>query len=786
MTVFLSPVGGAAAQFLDDSGNILSGGKIYTYAAGTTTPLATYVDSDGVINHTNPIVLNAAGRVPTSEIWLSENTQYKFIVKDSNDVLIATYDDISGINDATNNASLVEYDPPYTNGVATNVAAKLSEYPSIDDFGAVGDGITDDKTAFDNADYLDQPIYVPNNTYYTTTVPTNKYFGPGIIKVLTQNFYLDHAIPTKLVDGLSAPTPDPEEDTGLRYFNLIAGQNSGASVTSDTARANTIFGSEALQLDTDPVRATGFGKQVFKNMTEVYSSDAFGADAIGQGDYVNRCAGFGGNTLKWAGSTNPVAVLHDYYKYLDPITSTGDFLTAVGLDAPDRWPTIRAQFVGSITAPDPARIPANSAQVYQSVAMGRNALLHSIKTNANVAIGVNAMAYALDNAYNTAVGTRALRDTVSGDNNTAVGNNAGVQNISGFNNVAIGYQALALGSHTGDNVAIGINAAYSLTGTNVAPSPSPTARRNVYIGAQSGQNATDGAFNVALGSFSLANNSGSNNTAIGAGSMDATTTGNRNTALGFDTLGVNTTGSFNVAIGMFALDSTTTASENTAVGYQALSENVTGTQSVAVGFNALLNSTVSQNTAIGYEALRYTQSGGSNISNSNCSGLGYNTRVSGSNQVQLGDSATTTYAYGAVQNRSDLRDKADVKDISLGLDFISSLRPVDFKWDMRDDYFEEYEHDTGDVDEEGKPIIEKRLRKLNKDGSKKRSRFHHGLIAQEVKATCEKLGVDFGGYQDHSVNGGDDVLSLGYEELIAPLIKAVQELAAKVNSLEGK
>lgn len=46
-------------------------------------------------------------------------------------------------------------------------------------------------------------------------------------------------------------------------------------------------------------------------------------------------------------------------------------------------------------------------------------------------------------------------------------------------------------------------------------------------------------------------------------------------------------------------------------------------------------------------------------------------------------------------------------------------------------------------------------------------------------------GIDFGGYQDHSINGGDDVLSIGYEELISPLIKAVQELTARVEALEA-
>lgn len=138
---------------------------------------------------------------------------------------------------------------------------------------------------------------------------------------------------------------------------------------------------------------------------------------------------------------------------------------------------------------------------------------------------------------------------------------------------------------------------------------------------------------------------------------------------------------------------------------------------------------------------------------SNCTGLGANSAVTSDNQVQLGDSATTVYAYGALQDRSDERDKADIRDTELGLDFILKLRPVDFKWDYREDYPEGEE----------------------KDGSKKRSRYHHGLVAQDVQQVIADTGKDFGGFQDHSVNGGKDVLSIGYTELIAPLIKAVQE-----------
>jgi hypothetical protein len=100
MAVFLSPVGGAAAQFFTNSGVPLSGGKLYTYVAGTTTPQVTYTSLSGNTNHTNPIILDSAGRVPGGEIWLNA-PPYKFLLKDSNDVLIATYDNISGIGVAS-------------------------------------------------------------------------------------------------------------------------------------------------------------------------------------------------------------------------------------------------------------------------------------------------------------------------------------------------------------------------------------------------------------------------------------------------------------------------------------------------------------------------------------------------------------------------------------------------------------------------------------------------------------------------------------------------------------
>jgi hypothetical protein len=96
MTVNLSPFAGVGAQFFDDNGDPLSGGKIFTYAAGTTTPKATYTDFTGGTPNANPIILDAAGRTP-DEVWLNYGDAYKFILKTSTDITVGTYDNIDGI-----------------------------------------------------------------------------------------------------------------------------------------------------------------------------------------------------------------------------------------------------------------------------------------------------------------------------------------------------------------------------------------------------------------------------------------------------------------------------------------------------------------------------------------------------------------------------------------------------------------------------------------------------------------------------------------------------------------
>jgi len=348
---------------------------------------------------------------------------------------------------------------------------------------------------------------------------------------------------------------------------------------------------------------------------------------------------------------------------------------------------------------------------------------------------------------------------------------------------------------------------------------------------------------VFIGSSSGTNNSGANNCGFGYQALSANTTGTQNTAVGVNALVSNTTGANNSAVGLEALYSNTIGVQNSAVGVDALFSNTTGSYNSALGVSALhLNTTGSYNSAVGLNALN------ANTTYANCSGLGYNAQITGDNQVQLGNSSTTTYAYGAVQNRSDARDKTDIRDTVLGLDFINQLRPVDFKWDMREDYRppapaltavrpsivepvapetpekppkdatekelstyatarEEYNVKLAEYEAElviyNKAMDEyaaakvvddanmaawidtHKLANIEHDGSRKRTRYHHGLIAQEVETILSRLGIDFGGIQYHKIAGGDDCYSLGYTEFIAPLIRAVQQLSARVKALEG-
>ena len=181
MSTILSPA--PKLQFFTEGGIPLAGGKLYSYAAGTTTPLATYTTSTGIQNNTNPIILDSRGE---AAVWLGA-ASYKLKLTDSTDVEIWTVDNIT-TQDAMNaltafeaslastqGSSLVGY-VPASGPPGRTVQAKLRDVVSVKDFGAVGDGTTNDTTALQAAiaycesatQYGGRALYIPGGRYLIT------------------------------------------------------------------------------------------------------------------------------------------------------------------------------------------------------------------------------------------------------------------------------------------------------------------------------------------------------------------------------------------------------------------------------------------------------------------------------------------------------------------------------------------------------------------------------------------------------------------------------------------
>ena len=140
------------------------------------------------------------------------------------------------------------------------------------------------------------------------------------------------------------------------------------------------------------------------------------------------------------------------------------------------------------------------------------------------------------------------------------------------------------------------------------------------------------------------------------------------------------------------------------------------------------------------------------------------------------------YANNTAISTSDARLKTDITDSPLGLDFINALRPVNYRW-----------INGGNLvvkDENGNPIVEsedKNGKPIYKLEAKTGKRLHYGFIAQEVKQALDATGVeDFAGYVQDDLSDPESGLSLSYEQFIAPLVKAVQELTDRVKELENK
>ena len=412
-----------------------------------------------------------------------------------------------------------------------------------------------------------------------------------------------------------------------------------------------------------------------------------------------------------------------------------------------------------------------------NTAVGQDALTENTTGSENIAIGRSALAVSTTGAQNIAIGSLALDANTTASFNIAIGYSAMTANITGNQNVAIGRNALDTNTTGVSNVALG----------NHALDANTTANSNTAIGYQ------------AL----TANTTGASNTAVGRNALDANTTANDNVAIGLDALGANTTGANNTAVGRDALKANTTAGSNTAVGDRCLDVNTTGADNTGVGKGALgANTEGANNTAVGKNAGVAVTTGVTNtLIGSLChdnltegnlnTALGYNLAPSavdvdseivigssitgaGTNTVRIGtgggtatlglDGSDTSWAAA-----SDSRLKKDVADSTAGLEFINDLRPITFKWNAKNEVAEDLpQHDADSSD----PIFGE-------------GKAHHGFIAQEVKAVIDDHSDVLDGNNIwHEDPDGTQQLSQG--NLVPMLVKAVQELSAKIAELEAK
>ena len=310
---------------------------------------------------------------------------------------------------------------------------------------------------------------------------------------------------------------------------------------------------------------------------------------------------------------------------------------------------------------------------------------------------------------NTVFGRDALQSNTIGYNNVAIGPDALQLNIDGYSNVAIGVQALEANVDGYQNVAVG---------------------RSALLVNTSGHN------NVAVGDNVLNSNTiGTNNVAIGADALQSNTIGASNTAIGIDALDGNISGNYNVAVGNNALELNTIGVNNTALGRDALTANVNGSDNTAVGYAAGATSTGSENVFIGKSAAGST--------------------TSISNQVNIYNGSVTARFTGAASAwtfTSDERDKKNIEDLNIGLDFINQLKARKFVWEMR----------NSEVDK-------------GKEAS--------GFIAQEVFQVVNDNNAAYTGLVDTS---NPEQYTLAATNLIPILVKAVQELSAEVAALKAK
>jgi hypothetical protein len=470
-------------------------------------------------------------------------------------------------------------------------------------------------------------------------------------------------------------------------------------------------------------------------------------------------------SIDGSGAQYAVAVFTDTNTITNlPLGNAGQFLTSGGAGANPTWTT---------SAGIPYLIDT------QSIYVGDVPQFLSGNPQGNTFLGIDAGQYHTTGVSNTAIGYRAMVGGFDGEGDECVfiGYEAGQSNNTEDRNVGIGYRA-ALGPTSNDNVAVGHNAQAG-NSKNVSIGSSAGASlsgdENILIGANAGDALTFGNRNIAIGTDALGVATGcSENVAIGDDALaQNNVSGNWNVGIGRSALKVVTSGQRNVAIGgYFAGDALSTGSNNTTVGFWSLSAEQTGSGNVAIGESALKGqnastSTSNANIGIGYSAGSSLTTGTNNIV------IGTNAQASSAtvtNEITLGNSSITVIraAVTSITSLSDERDKKDIEDLDTGLDFIKSLKPRKFVWNNRDEKITQQQIDEdGNINDVEKEII-------NSNKGKK----DFGFIAQEVKLLDnDTLRLIY--------DENPDKLEMSYGKLVPILVKAIQELSAKVTALEN-
>lgn len=135
---------------------------------------------------------------------------------------------------------------------------------------------------------------------------------------------------------------------------------------------------------------------------------------------------------------------------------------------------------------------------------------------------------------------------------------------------------------------------------------------------------------------------------------------------------------------------------------------------------------------------------------------------------------SSVYAHNGTIQTSDARKKTDVQPVALGLDFINDLNPVSYRYKVGGYNVVQAAYIDDETGEQHDDVIEPVAG----------VRRHWGFLAQEVKDTIDKHGVDFAGWTLDDPDNPESGQGLRYDQFISPLVKAVQELSLQVNELK--